>query len=99
LDRVAENRSVCRCTGRFMMMEFRVVEKPCHQTVVEFSLTTRPGDVRGSSLVVTAEGTCHVQNSVGLVEHQDLQLGTIEVRCLVHVLQKPAWGADENIHP
>ena len=42
-------------------------------------------------------GEAHVEHLVGLVEHQEAQLGEVE-RALLEVVHDPARGADDDVH-
>ena len=56
------------------------------------------GEQPGWSIGVDAALTHHVKDAVGLVQNQDLQLGTVEAWCLVHVLQQPPRCAHQHVH-
>ena len=53
------------------------------------------GGVREDRLDVLGEA--HVEHLVGLVEHQEPQLGQVE-RALLQVVHDPAGGADDDVH-
>ena len=41
----------------------------------------------------------HVQDAVGLVQHQHAEVGGVKVGGLVHVLQQPSRGGHQQIDP